>query len=386
MALTGIACCWCAQGRLSHPTFAALKARGALSDGVLVTAVDFPQLVSAVLEAMTRCVGLTPSHGSRKSPALHSHDPEAPRRARENASLSMPVLLRRGSVNVSVDSPELMLTEDSTKGGIAAPTGTESLVPGASVAYYGMHLLTACILSRADAIDAFISHPQLHEWLLFFSLKAPSPMRFAVCQGIYRLCKFLPRAAPTSSPTAGDPTLIQADIQVTGRGLDMERSSREQESLGTGSPDETPQGIPAREFFLRLLLSELRRAVRYTPAVGPYFALICALLRLNHEASRSPSPAAGGAGNGAAAFPDILSASPLREKTFMMAATNAEPSPVARAAEVPLRPEVPPLRRSRSSSLYIIDNPTDLTVSRLYPQVCLVAMQSSLILSLSLVL
>jgi hypothetical protein len=150
-----------------------------VADGTLVCGVDLPAIVHAVISGMLDTARVLRS-SSKGGAARHG----------------------------------------SSSGGVGdSATGSERFA-GSSVAFYGMHLLVACLLSRADCLPALAAHPKFRQWLKHHMLHAPAPARFAVAQGIARLCRYLPHtvssAAPFAAVALAIPTVLHGQQHASG--------------------------------------------------------------------------------------------------------------------------------------------------------------------------
>ncbi len=66
--------------------------------------------------------------------------------------------------------------EQNTSGDSAAPS-----FMGCSVAFYGMHLLVGCVLSRSDCLQALANFPHFRVWLKYYVLQVCSPSTSHPC-------------------------------------------------------------------------------------------------------------------------------------------------------------------------------------------------------------
>lgn len=242
----------------------------AVADGTLVAALNMPSVVDSILSVMVH-------HAKRLHEQRHSAE--------------------HGSHGHSLR------------------TGSRVAGGEDGVAYYGMLLLTGCVLSRADSLRALCSHSQLIPWLRVCTLRASSATRFVVSQAIYRICKFMPcvvdftkrdfsgathpaavKASFRLSSIASlrdNPELSRSDVTLQVHSLDsVPVDSGSSTRLCHSSPDYANPAhqndvvtvlVPVHEFFLRQLLALFGVAQSARHTCGHYFALVAALIRMHAD-------------------------------------------------------------------------------------------------------
>ena len=133
-----------------------------MNDGELVRDLDLPGIVTAIMAVMIE-IGLLQrvEAKKRRRNSVMPTTAQAP----ASAANARPAVGRGRGVGKDRGS--------GSNGAAAAssPSSPSQAFVGSSVAFYGMHLLVGCLLSRSDCLLAMVSFPYFRQWLKYYTLQ-----------------------------------------------------------------------------------------------------------------------------------------------------------------------------------------------------------------------
>ena len=170
------------------------------------------------------------------------------------------------------------LRQRQMRRGVASTSGAVTLdaLQGCSVVSYGMHLMVSCVLSRQDCLSALLAHSAFPSWLKYFTLQAPAVTRFACCQALMRVSKYLPKTVSSMSAQA-----------VSDKPVTVLTVFRPAHGHSSSAPRSVPTAVSATEFLLHHLLSFFNHTSSVPHSCGHFFALLAVLV--NQHAADHPA-------------------------------------------------------------------------------------------------